>query len=264
MTVIRPAPARFAQRGLPTRSVTATLLVFGLCCLYGAVLPATSLGTEVFFSGPDNARLLIDGVEVGSFPFTSGIELTPTDHTIECLLDGYLPYREVLTLNARNQWLRVRVRLERLSRRSAWTMNLALAGLGQHYLDKPVKGWTFTLLEVGGLLSGLVGEMALQNYRTDYLLAKADYDQAINADELAILRREVDQTYQNMDDAQAMRDMGLLVAGGAIIISVLDAIFFFPSIETGAGGAPAASAGNGSATAANREVAFHAGVCLRF
>ena len=41
-----------------------------------------------------------------------------------------------------------------------------------------------------------------------------------------------------MKDQEEMRDMGLMVAAGAIVVSILDAIIFFPSVEAGAGPVP--------------------------
>ena len=41
-----------------------------------------------------------------------------------------------------------------------------------------------------------------------------------------------------MKDQEDMRNLGLLVAGGAILVSVIDAIVFFPAVEAGAGPVP--------------------------
>jgi hypothetical protein len=64
------------------------------------------------------------------------------------------------------------------------------------------------------------------------------YNASINADDITRYRESADQAYSDMEDQEAIRNKALLVAGGAIVVSILDAIIFFPSVEGGTGSVP--------------------------
>ena len=203
-----------------------------------AVLPLTASAITLEITGPPGASLVINGRDMGFFPLDGPLELEAGIYDIKSELRGHIAYEHELDLPVDVEWQRLAVRLVPFSRKTAWTSNLLFAGLGQHYLGKSTRGYIYNLAEAGGLLVALVSELERSNLRKDYLNLQEQYDQSINADDITRFRESADQAYSDMKDAEEMRNTGLIVAGSAIAISIIDAIVFFPSIEAGAGPVP--------------------------
>lgn len=246
-----------------SRRRAAALALALLCLAAGAAADAAVLE----LGGPAGAAVFLDGKALGFLPLAAPLELSPGSYRIRCELPGYRVYEQRVTLDSRRSVLRLQIRLDRPSRRTAWSSNLLFAGLGQHYLGKHTKGWVFTLAEAGGLVVAAAGEAQRSNYRKDYLLIKQQYDTALNAEEILYLRGLADQAYRDMEDMESLRDTGLLVAGGAVLLSILDAALFFPSLEAGSGALPLAPAGDEQARLSGPvadPTAVHFGVHLSF
>ena len=54
------------------------------------------------------------------------------------------------------------------------------------------------------------------------------YNASINADDITRYRESADQAYSDMENQESKRNTALLVAAGAIVVSVLDADHLFP------------------------------------
>jgi hypothetical protein len=175
---------------------------------------------------------------VGFFPLDGPLELAAGVYDIRSELPGHITYEHTVRLVGDEDWQQVTVRLVPLSRKTAWGSSLLFAGLGQHYLGHSMRGWIYNAAEAGGLLVALLAELDRNNLSKDYLLLQDKYDSTINAEEIIRYREAADQTYNDMKDKEDLRNTGLLVAGGAVVVSVLDAIIFFPSVEAGAGPVP--------------------------
>lgn len=206
--------------------------------IIAAVIPVTCAAVTLEITGPPGASLVINGQDMGFFPLDGPLELETGIYVIKSKLPGHIAYEHELNLPAEIEWQRLAVRLIPFSRKTAWTSNLLFAGLGQHYLGRSTRGYIYNIAEAGGLLVALVSELERSNLKKDYLNIQGKYDESINGDEIIRFREEADQIYSDMKDKEEMRDMGLMVAGGAIVISILDAILFFPSVEAGAGPVP--------------------------
>jgi hypothetical protein len=89
----------------------------------------------------------------------------------------------------------------------------------------------------------------LRNRRDDYVVLYDAYLGAITDEEIAARRAEAEAAWNQMEDAESLRRTGLLVAAGAVVVSVLDAWLRFPSLETGAGLLPTAAAASASSAA---------------
>ena len=202
------------------------------------VAPAMTLAGTLEITGPPGASLVINGQDMGFLPLDGPLDLPGGVYTIKSELQGHQDYEHTIKLVGDKAWQRVTVRLIPFSRKTAWTSNILFAGLGQHYLGKSTRGWIYNLAEAGGLLVALVAEMDRNNLAKDYQELETLYNSTINADDIARYREEADQAYSDMKDAEEMRDTGLMVAVGAIAVSILDAIIFFPSVEAGAGPVP--------------------------
>ena len=240
-------PLRSAAFDPAATVIRRTVAVLALCCALGWTLgfvlsrpaAAAELGSGVYFVGPAGAELYIEGESVGTFPFATPLTLAPGLYRVEAKLPGYRPYKTQLAIDDTDGSIRhIRVRLDRYRRKHAWTSNLLFAGLGQHYLNKPVKGYFFNLVEATGLVAAIAGQLRYGNFNEDYLLLKGQYDTAINTDDIAEYQAAADEAYRQMEEALELRDTGLLVAAGAIVVSIIDALIFFPSVDAGPGLVP--------------------------
>ncbi len=202
------------------------------------VLPVLGQAATLEITGPAGASVVINDRIMGFLPLNQPLTLAPGLYDIKSELTGYLPFETSIVLDEVTDWKRLQIRPVIMSKTTAWTSSLLFAGLGQHYMGKSFKGYFFNAAEAGGLLLAIGGELQRSNYRKDYLLLKDKYDAAINPDDLDYYRRLADEAYANMEDMENRRNTGLLVAGGAIVLSILDAVFLFPGAEVGPGEVP--------------------------
>ena len=241
------------------------VLVTGCLALSAGLAGTAAEAATIEIAGPAGASVSINGRPAGFLPLPGPLELETGRHAVVCELPGHEPFRQDILLDGPESRLRLQVRLEPFSRRTAVASNLLLAGLGQQYLGRRTRGVAFSAAEIGGLATMLYGELKRSDLRKDYLLLQDKYDRAINADEIARLRAEASQAYANMEDKEKVRDTGLAVAAGAVVLSMLDAFVFFPEVVAGAGPAPLQTAlGDGPATGLFPQPAVHAGVRLTF
>jgi len=214
--------------------IKSLLIVLAL----SAVLPVAALAATLEITGPPGASLVINDQDMGFFPLDGPLDLPAGTYTIKSKLRGHAAYEHTLKLVGDNDWQRVAVRMVPFSRKTAWTSNILFAGLGQHYVGRKTRGYLYNLAEAGGLLVALMAELDRNNLSNEYLELQDLYNSSINADDITRFREEADQAYSDMKDAEDMRDTGLMVAVGAIAVSILDSILFFPSVEAGVGPVP--------------------------
>jgi hypothetical protein len=203
--------------------------------LGGLLMASPAWSAVLELTGPEGASVTINGRPRGFFPLDYALDLGPGKYHVECQLPGHKDYSWTVYLASEEDWQRLHVRMTRYSRKTAVGSNILFAGLGQHYLDKPAKGWLFNIAEAGGLLTALVAEAGRSNYRKDYLVLIDKYESSINSEDIAHYKLKSEEAYQDMEDMEKLRNTGLLVAGGAIVLSVLDALILFPGVEVGPG-----------------------------
>lgn len=254
------APRRLRPpAALPALAFLATLLL----------LAAGSPAATLVLTGPEGAEVSLDGHDLGTFPLAGPLELRPGLHVVRSELRGYQDYEAELLLNDEDERLLLHVRPNPLKRRVALISSLLIAGSGQRYVGRRTFGWVLTGAEVGGLLTALLGEVAVQDNRDEYLLLRDGYENALNESEMERYRRGAEAALADAEDAERRRDVGLLVAGAAVALSALDAWIRFPGVA-GAGEVPVgtdlASAGLAfpAPAALAGPTAFHAGLQLRF
>ncbi len=209
--------------------LTATLFLLTA----GAASAATLVVT-----GPPGATVVINDQATGFLPLDGALELAPGRYVVTSELQGYRPFSRTVTLGTDSDHLVLKIRLDRLSRSTAWRSSVLFAGLGQFHVGHRTRGWLYAAAETGGLLTAAVGELQRSNYRKDHLVLVREYQQSINADRITVLRAEADEAYAQMEDAESLRDMGLMVAAAAIVVSVADALFTFPKVAAGPGPVP--------------------------
>jgi hypothetical protein len=203
-----------------------------------AVTPVTAMAATLEITGPPGATLVINDQDMGFFPLDGPLNLPAGTYSIKSKLRGHVAYEHTLKLGEDNDWQRVAVRLVPFSRKTAWSSNLLFAGLGQHYVGRKTRGYLYNLAEAGGLLVALFAELDRNNLSKEYLELQDKYNSSINADDITRYREEADQAYSDMQEKEDLRNTGLMVAGGAIVVSILDSIIFFPSVEAGVGPVP--------------------------
>lgn len=235
----------------------AALLALGL-----VALPAGRAGAATLqLAGPAGAAVKVNGSMVGFLPLAEPLVMPPGSYEISCEVPGFQPHRETVRFLQDDQWRQVSIRLLPYSRATAVFSNLAVAGAGPRYLGHSRRGWLYTAAEAGGLLAALFGEMARSSAQEEYLLAMDAYGRAIEAGEIAALRADADARYRDAVDAADLRDLGLAVAGGAIVASMLDSWLSFGAVTGGAGDLPA---GGPTTSAAPAGASFHTAVRLGF
>ena len=234
-----------------------------------ALMPTLGLAATLDITGPYGASVVINDRIMGFLPLAQPLTLSPGLYDIRSELPGYLPFESSVILTGVNDWQRLQIRPIIMSKKTAWTSNILFAGMGQHYMGKSFKGYFFNLAEAGGLLTALAAELQRTNSRKDYLLLEGKYDSAINEDDLEYYKGLADQAYTDMEDAEKLRNTGLMVAGGAIVLSIIDALLLFPNAEIGPGEVPlqtgsAEVEGPGFSGSPNPFQTVHAGLKLEF
>ncbi len=213
-------------------------LGFLLGVLLVGLMSNTVTAATLEVTGPAGAMISLNNRPLGTFPLDGPLDLPPGSYTIHVQRPGNEPYENTVRLMSITDWQRVTVRLIPFSRRVAWSGNLLLAGLGQHYLGHSFRGYVYNAAEVGGLLTALAAELQRSNLKSDYLKLADLYNSSINAEEIVQLGNAADAKYNDMHDMADLRDTGLMVAGGAIAISIIDALLSFPKVEAGGGAVP--------------------------
>ncbi len=247
---------------MPRTPHLRALLAAGLL----AALAAGSAGAATLeLTGPPGTAVAVNGRALGFLPLDGPLELGPGRYEVTAELVGYQDFKRTVHLGAEGDAVSLFVRLQRLSRGTAWRSSVLFAGLGQFYVGNDTRGWIYTAAEAGGLLTALAGELKRSDARKDHLSLMRDYDQAINADEIASLRTAAEGKYTEMEDAEKLRNTGLMVAAAAIVVSVADVLITFPKVAAGPGPVSPTTTlrGDGPAPAASL-TAFHAGVRLTF
>jgi hypothetical protein len=236
----RPAGLNpFCGSGQQDEDIMTRLFPPFACLLLAALLlsaPAQAATLEI--TGPDGATVVVNERIMGFLPLSHPLSLPPGLYEIRSELPGHQDFMTRITLFEADDVQRLQIRPSRLSKRVAWSGNLIFAGMGQHYLGKNLKGYFFNLMEAGGLLTALAGELQRGSYRQDYLLFKDRYDNAINIEEVEVYKTRSLKAYSDMEDAESLRNTGLMVAGGAVFLSVVDALINFPAVKTGPGEIP--------------------------
>lgn len=182
--------------------------------------------------GPDEATVRLNGQPAGTLPLASPLTLDPGDYEVRCDLAGHRPFRMDVSVGGSGEHV-VFASMTRFSRRAALGRDLLFAGYGQHYLDRPRLGWTLATVEAAGLCVGLVSEVRVRSRRSDYEDLYAEYRAAVTEEEIVAKKAAADDAYGQVEDAISLRKTGMIVAGCAVAVGLLDALFHFPGVEDG-------------------------------
>jgi hypothetical protein len=209
-----------------------------LCTVLVLAAGLTASAATLEITGPVGAPVRVNGLQLSNLPLAGPLTLAPGKYVVECEMKGYAPFSKTVLLEDDTSHVLLQIRPVRLSRRTAWMSSVLYAGLGQFYLGQRTRGWIYAAAETGGLVAALAGELQRSNYRQDYLVLMDAYRAGINAEEVTYYREQAASTYAKMEDAEKLRDTGLVVVLAAIGLSVADALLTFPGVEAGPGPAP--------------------------
>ncbi|MBD3221670.1 PEGA domain-containing protein [bacterium] len=191
----------------------------------------------VHLTGPAGAEVSIDGQHLGSLPLAP-LDLPVGTHVVRCRAHAHEDLTQDLVVADPTAIQHVRLRPLPLRRSRAVTGSLMYAGLGQWYAGADLRGWAYFLGESVGLITALGGELARSNEQDEYTNAIRNYEQAVAAPDVTFWRNEAATAYQNARDMADLRDLGLMIAGGAWALSILDAWLLTPTVDVGAGPVP--------------------------
>ncbi|MDM7914645.1 MAG: DUF5683 domain-containing protein [Candidatus Eisenbacteria bacterium] len=153
-------------------------------------------------------------------------------YAVTASLDGYERWQRTIDLEpgaARNLDIR-------LSRKQAWKAGLRslfIPGWGQFYAGRPAKGTAFlvgTALAAGGLLWT---EIEYQDRVDDFESARNAYLHEGRLDQFDERRAAAERAQDRADRAYDWRQGFLYATGGVWALSLIDALFFFPSPSEG-------------------------------
>lgn len=237
-------------------------LAVALLLVCGAVSAAAA---TLELTGPAGALVTLNDRPLGQLPLSGPLDLPPGYYNIRCILKGHVSYEQKVRLSTIDEWQRITARLTPFSKQTAWSSNLLFAGLGQHYLGSDFRGYVYNAAEAGGLLTALAGELQRSNLKQEYLKIVDLYNSALNAEDIVRYGNEAEAKYADMQDMEDLRDTGLMVAGGAIVLSIIDVLLTFPGLEAGGGPVPF-DTGLIETPWSDREPgsALHAGLRLQF
>lgn len=249
----------------PRRRYQPFLMMFCALAAAAAAWPAGAATLQL--AGPAGASVSVDGRMVGFLPLAAPLTLPPGAHELVCEMPGLSPHRQRVVFERDVDWLHITVRLLPYSRQTAVFSNVLLAGLGPRYLGHTTRGWLYSAVEVGGLLAALTGEVTRSNAQAEYLLALDAYHQAVDQDAVTARRAAAEAKRQDVGNAADLRDLGLMAAAGAVVVSMLDSWLSFGAVTAGAGELPP---GNGAAVSRGADApspfqtSFHSAVRLSF
>jgi len=223
------------------RPVEAAL--FFLIAVVLLLSSGTSGAATLVIEGVPGTAVFLNEEPLGFLPLAAPLDLPPGLHLVRAEQRGMETLSRQLLLNE-DSVVRLQLRLVPLSRRDAITYSFLLAGTGQRYLGRSKLGWALTVTEVVGLMTAVISEAQYQNNHDDYLVAYDNYLNSIGNDDILFWRNKADDAWSDMDRAESRRNTAMMIAGGAVLISVLDSWLRFPGMETGLGPVPPTRAAN--------------------
>jgi hypothetical protein len=161
-------------------------------------------------------------------------------YQVEAHLPGYEPYHGEVMLGSGGV-RELRIHLSRQTRWKAAGRSLLLPGWGQAYAGSRVKGIALGLATIAAAGGWIYTNELYQDKVDVFRQRESAYVHSTRQADLAPLRAAAQRASDSADRAYDRRRILIAATAGLYAISALDAIFFFPSAETG----PSASSDQG-------------------
>jgi hypothetical protein len=189
-------------------------------------------GAFSLYSKPSGALIYVEGDYdfVGHTPCQLPFGLVGT-YKVRALKRGYETWSTKVTLVGDRQ-NSLYIKLVSKSRfKAAWRSSL-FPGWGQFYSNRKTKGVILGVLNTTSLLATINAYKNYEDAKDDYEQALSQYRRARIVDEIPRLRKEMEKTAHEADQAYELRTA--FAAATAILwaYNVLDAVFFFPQGQT--------------------------------
>jgi len=120
------------------------------------------------------------------------------------------------------------INLNKRSRAKAGLRSFIIPGWGQLYSERKFNGFSFMILEAAAGASFIIAKTRFDNRKTDYDLALDSYHNAQTPEETANLQLILDESQNDMDDAESIKNTVLAVGVGIWAYNLIDALMFFP------------------------------------
>ncbi len=226
------------------RSVRVLGTFVGLSLVLAGFPSGVAFGGTVVIQGPVGALIEIDGREIGTLPLLEPLTLDEGTYRVVSRLQGHLDYEELIDVGGADHGMAVRISHLARQRTAPVVYSLLLAGLGQHHLGKPNRGWVFMGVELAAAGVAILGEAQFKGARDDLVDAQVQYDAAVSGDDVAFWRGELNKAQSDLDSAETMRNLALGAVIGTAVLSAIDAWLQFDKVFTSAG--PDLASGRGT------------------
>jgi len=184
-------------------------------------------------SSPPGAEVTLEGeaVVVGITP-TTFLHPLVGDYRVTVRKYGFENYRSRVILDPAKP-LALDIRLTPKTRLKSAVRSLFIPGWGQRYTEQKTKSFVFNLLAAGSVAAFLLADEEFRYRRDLFDDVKRVYDSSASAgagyERMQQLHTELTAKQKKAYDAESTRRATIGAAIGVWGLSVLDALFFFPS-----------------------------------
>ena len=171
---------------------------------------------------PDNASIYLDGAFFGYAPIES-VPLDVGEYEVTYYKPGYIPLEEpVKAWVVQDLETVVELKAKRKTALSGVIRSALFPGMGQLYVERKLKGYTYTASEIG-LLTAATASIILYNQAVNnYNSAREEYLQQIKEDEIIRTRNNMNDRYDEVEKYKLMRDAFTALAAGFWVWNIVD------------------------------------------
>jgi len=85
-------------------------------------------------------------------------------------------------------------------------MSYFFPGLGQFYAERKFMAFTYGTLTISSIIGGITSELSIANHSTKYKKNKSSYLSATTDEEIALFRKKVKGSYNDIKNSQRLRN----------------------------------------------------------
>jgi len=185
---------------------------------------------ELIISGnPTGAEISINERHIGKIPLDN-YELSKGSYVVLISAKGYEKHTETISISP-NEKKNIAVQLKMKSNSKAFVRSLFMPGLGQDYLEKPVKAKLFLILESGAIAGAYVFNRQYNDVVKDYNIIKEYYSTANDQTDIDNYYNLMETKYKEIESAGKKRNIFIGIAVGVWLWNLADAALFGPATD---------------------------------
>jgi len=173
--------------------------------------------------GNAGSRISLDGKKVGKLPL-EGMLLPSGSYDLLATKPEYYPYNEKVTID-NNQGRTISFSLKKKPKVAAVMFSTILPGTGQLYQGYSGRGWLFLAGAAGIGLTVYANHYLYQQDNDLYLERLEDYRQAIDINEIILMREAVQESFDSMKKYEDDRNTYMGVLGAFWVLNLIEVIF---------------------------------------